>query len=206
MVSGLRGYSVGMRRFNAYAANILTAGRVLLSPVFVYAVLQAEGHRVWGIFAVVVFAIVAASDVWDGRVARRFRSDGRGGRIFDHFADILFLLSALGTYVELGIAPWWVPAAIVAAFAYYVVDSRRRTLAGPLSLIGSRIGHVGGVWNYVLVGVLVCNNSAGIALLSPAFLMVLFSLVPLYSAAAVAARLAAPAVVPETGYTSAASS
>jgi phosphatidylglycerophosphate synthase len=199
-----------MRRFSAYAANTLTAGRVLLSPIFVYAARQAEAHRIWGVLAVVVFALAAASDVWDGRVARRFRSAGRGGRIFDHFADIVFLLFALGTYVDLGIAPWWVPAAIASGFAYYVVDSRRRTLAGPLRLIGSRIGHVGGICNYVLVGVLVCNNSAGIGLLSSAFLTGLFSLVPLYSAAAVAARLAAPAAVPEAvreaGYTSAASS
>ena len=199
-----------MRRLGPYAANALTAVRVLLSPVFVWAVVLAEQRRAWGVVAVVVFAIVAASDVWDGRVARRWGSDSRSGRIFDHFADILFLLSALGIYVRLGVAPWWVPAAVASAFAYYVIDSRRRTLTGALSLIGSRIGHVGGVCNYILVGVLVCNNSAGIALLSPTFLMGLFSLVPLYSAAAVATRLLAPAAAPagvgESGYTSAASS
>jgi len=182
-----------MRRLAPHAANALTAARVLLSPLFVWAVLNAGERRLWGVLAVGVFAVVAASDVWDGRLARRWGGDSRSGRLFDHFADIGFLLSALIAYVHVGIIAWWVPAVIAASFAFYVVDSRWRTVAGPLSLVGSHIGHVGGICNYVLVGVLACNNSAGIGLLSPGFLTALCWLVPVYSAAAVAARLLASA-------------
>src|SRR5262249_20271546 len=132
----------------------------------------------------------------DGRAARRWHSDSNAGRTFDHFADIWFLAVALITYVRLELLPWWVPAAVIGSFAFYVIDSQRGTLptsgvsrhASLPALIGSRIGHVGGVCNYVLVGVLVCNNSARIHLLSPAFLRLLFWLVPLYSGAAVLAR------------------
>jgi CDP-diacylglycerol--glycerol-3-phosphate 3-phosphatidyltransferase len=172
-----------------HAANLMTAARIALTPLFVALAISAPQHRAAGVIAVLVFAAIAASDVWDGRVARRFGRESAAGRIFDHFADIGFLMPGLGVYVWLGLMPWWVPAAVLAAFTFYVVDSQRRRSGGPPSLITSRIGHTGGVANYVLVGVLVCNNSAGIGLLSPTFLYGLYLLVPLYSAAAVAARL-----------------
>jgi phosphatidylglycerophosphate synthase len=127
--------------------------------------------------------------VWDGRFVRRWGRESTLGRFLDHFADIGFLLPALGVYVWLGLMPWWVPASVAAAFTFYVIDSQLRRSGGPPSLITSRIGHVGGVANYVLVGVLVCNDSAGIGLLSPTFLFVLYCLVPAYSAAAVVARI-----------------
>jgi len=183
-------------RWGPHAANLLTATRVALTPLFVLTVWLADRSVLLGVIAVVIFAVVAASDVLDGRVARRWRSDSAAGRTFDHFADIGYVICALTTYVCLGLAPWWVPAAIIGSFGFYVVDSQRgtprpteATRVSLPPLIGSRIGHIGGVCNYVLVGVLVCNNSARIHLLSPAFLRLLFWLVPLYSSAAVLARL-----------------
>jgi len=135
-----------------------------------------------------VFAVAAASDVVDGRLARRAGTASAAGRFFDHLADIGFILVALSAYVRLGLAPWWVPASIAASFAFYFVDSLRRTPRAP-SLIGSRLGHWGGVANYVLIGVLVFNHSAGLEVLPPAVMMLLFLLVPLYSFGAIAARL-----------------
>lgn len=179
-----------LRRFAPHAANLLTAMRVVLTPVFVAAVLRVDGARIGGVLAVVCFAAIAASDVYDGRVARRWGSAGDAGRMFDHFADIGFLLAALSAYALLGIAPWWVPAAVGASFGYYVIDSWRGAPTRVPSLVGSRIGHLGGISNYVLVGILVCNNTAGVHLLSSAMLECLYWLVPFYSAAAVAGRLA----------------
>jgi phosphatidylglycerophosphate synthase len=213
-------------RWGPRTANLLTATRVVLTPLFMLTVCFADRSLLLGVTAVGIFAVAAATDVLDGPVARRWRSDSNAGRVFDHFADVGFLVPALSTYVGLGLAPWWVPAAIVGSFGFYIIDSRRRTTtvvpsrlsdfaarsdqrertiemtpgaappaagppaAGP-TLIGSRIGHLGGVCNYVLVGVLVCNDSARIHWLSPAFLSLLFWLVPLYSGGAVLARLLA---------------
>ena len=174
------------------AANLLTGARVALTPVFVCAVWFADRSFLLGIVAVAIFAVVAASDILDGRIARRHGRQSAGGRIFDHFADAGFLVVSLSTYSALGVAPWWVPAAVAGAFGFYVIDSWWRTAAVQSGLIGSRLGHLGGVCNYVLVGVLVCNNTARIDLLSPGFLGALFWLVPLYSVAAVVARIAAP--------------
>jgi phosphatidylglycerophosphate synthase len=169
------------------AANAVTALRLALTPVFLWSVARAaDGHS--GVCAGLLFAIVALSDFIDGRIARRFASESRGGRVLDHGADIIFILAALGLYVALGLVPWWVPAAIAAAFTTYVIDSLRRSGARP-SLIGSRIGHLGGVCNYALIGVLVGNETLGLAWLPGSVMHALFALVPIYSGAAILSRL-----------------
>ncbi len=172
-----------------YAADVLTAGRIVLMPVFVILVVAAEQDRHWGLVAVLVYAIVAASDVCDGRIARRSGHASTRGRWLDHLADIAFLLPALGVYVWLHVMPWWVPASIAIAFAFYAADSHWRNPGNGTVPLASRIGHIGGVSNYVLTGVMVCNRSAGIDLLPHRFLFLLFCLVPIYSFAAVIARL-----------------
>jgi CDP-diacylglycerol--glycerol-3-phosphate 3-phosphatidyltransferase len=171
-------------------ANLVTAIRVVLTPVFVAALCLHSRASGGGVLAVLIFAVIAASDVFDGRIARRWGTESSAGRTFDHFADICFLLAALSTYAVLGTVPWWVPAAVGGSFGAYVVDSWARNGSGAAGLIGSRIGHAAGVLNYTLVGILVCNNTAGIGLLSAGVLWKLFWLVPIYSALAVIARLA----------------
>lgn len=112
--------------------------------------------------------------------------------MFDHLADIGFLLSALLAYVFESLVPWWVPVAIGGSFVFYVFDSWLRSGAGLPQLIGSRVGHLAGICNYALVGILVFNHTAGMHLLPPQFLHVFFWLVPVYSAAAMISRWAPP--------------
>lgn len=175
-----------MRRYAAHAVTLL---RPLLAPGFVAAVLAAErGASGW--IAALLFAVVAASDWLDGRLARRFASASGLGRAFDHAADIFFLLTALGAYVWIGAAPWWVPAAIALAFAAYALDAGWRPAVRP-RWGANRVGHLGGVANYVLVGVLIGNRSVGLEWLPPGVMALLFAAVPLYSGFAIAGRLAA---------------
>ena len=175
-------YDGGVR----HAANLVTLLRLALTVPFVLAVHAAHaGGSGWP--AVGLFAVIAASDLADGHLARRFGAASMLGRVLDHGADIGFLLSALGTYVALGIAPWWVPAAIAAAFAVYVATSLRG--GGPPGLVGSRIGHLGGIANWVLVGVLVCNDSLGLDWLPRWLIGACFAAVPVYSGLSVINRL-----------------
>jgi len=169
-----------------HAANAITALRIVLTPVFVWCVLRGSaGGARWP--AALVFTLVAISDFVDGRIARRLGAAGAIGQALDHAADITFLLVSLGLYVALGAAPWWVPASIAAAFGVYVADSLRRSGARR-HLIGSRIGHLGGICNYVLVGVLVGNVTLDLQWLPPWLMRALFALVPLYSGASIASR------------------
>lgn len=170
-----------------HAANATTALRIALTPVFLWCVARAQqGGSGWP--AAGVFTIVALSDFVDGRIARRFGAASRGGRVLDHGADIAFILMALGLYVRFGATPWWVPASIATAFATYVIDSLRQTASQP-TLVGSRIGHLGGICNYALIGVLVGNHTVGLGWLPPWFMRVLFALVPLYSGASILSRV-----------------
>ena len=175
-----------MHRLRRQLANLLTGLRVVLTPAFIVLAWPADGG---GVGAAVLFVVLAASDVYDGRLARRYDSVSRGGRTFDHVADIVFILGALSAYAMQGLVPWWVAASVGASFAFYVLDSWLLTAAAP-TLIGSRVGHLAGICNYALVGLLAFNNTAGLHLLSAGFLRVLFCLVPVYSAAAILARVA----------------
>ncbi|MDX2170387.1 MAG: CDP-alcohol phosphatidyltransferase family protein [Deltaproteobacteria bacterium] len=167
-------------------ANLVTLTRIALTPVFVLAVWRAsQGASGWP--AAALFAVIAASDFLDGRVARRLAVASPLGRVLDHAADIGFLLVALITYVALGAAPWWVPASIAASFGFYVADSLRRDPDRP-RLVGSRLGHLGGIANYVLVGVLVGNVSVGLGWLPSWLMTLLFLAVPVYSGASIVSR------------------
>lgn len=182
---------MSMRGMPANLADALTVARLIAAPLFVLCAVRSSDSFIAGWTAGLLFAVAAWSDVVDGRLARRRGTASERGRILDHFADIVFLLSALGTYAYLGIAPWWVPGSIAASFSFYVADSWIRTAPVRPTLIGSRIGHVGGVANYVLIGVLVFNESAGLHWLPAPVVSALFLLVPIYSGASVVARLVA---------------
>jgi hypothetical protein len=176
----------GVRR---HAANLLSLLRVALAPLFASTVLAAErGGSGW--IAALLFAVVVASDAVDGRVARRLGTASTAGRAVDHGADIAFLLIGLATYVAIGAAPWWVPASVSAAFALYLVDWQWPPPRPPYWR-ADRIGHVGGVANWVLLGVLIGNRTVGLGWLSPPVLLLLETAVPIYSGAAIVGRLAA---------------
>lgn len=176
------------RGLGPQAANAITGLRILLTPLFLWAA-DAVHTNGGAALPVALYAIIAASDFADGRVARRFGSASERGRMLDHFADVSFLVSALALYTRLGVAPWWVPASVAASFVFYVVDSWRRSVPSRPRLLGSRVGHAAGVLNYALVGVLVVHEATGRSWIPPASLTALFALVPVYSAAAVATRL-----------------
>jgi phosphatidylglycerophosphate synthase len=174
------------RSIGATAANAVTSIRVLATPLFALAVTRRGSA--WPV--VVLYALAVSSDFADGRVARRWKADSAGGRLLDHFADIAFLLCALASYTAIGVLPWWVPVSVAGSFTVYVADSWLRGDGPRLHLAGSRIGHWAGIGNWVLVGVLVFDETAGLGWLPAGFLRMLYALVPMYSAAAVVQRLA----------------
>ena len=170
-----------------HAGDALTLGRLALTPVFLACFAAGlRGGRIAGVAAGVLFALSARSDYFDGPLARRAGRASDRGRIWDSWADILFLESTFVTAWALGVLPWWVPGAIAASFGYYVVDSWRATQGRTLT--ASRLGHLGGICNYVLARVLTYNEALGLRLLGPGFLFALYLLVPVYSGAAIVAR------------------
>jgi len=106
-----------------------------------------------GWLAVGVFALAAASDFADGRLARRGGRATAHGAVLDAAADIVFVLAGSARAARLGLVSWAVPAAIAgSAGAYALVSVLRSRRAGGMELARSRVGHAAGVANYAVVG------------------------------------------------------
>jgi len=73
--------------------NALTIARLLLIPIFVVLMLDAEGGHSWA--AGVVFGIAGITDQIDGFLARRWHVESDFGRIFDPLADRLMIDAAV---------------------------------------------------------------------------------------------------------------
>jgi phosphatidylglycerophosphate synthase len=126
-------------------ANLLTASRFMFAGIWLAAFLAGAGPETMGTIA---FA-GAASDFLDGRVARWTHSVSGVGRWLDSVADLVFVLTALGCESRAGTIPLYIPVLIAASFAQYAIDSV--LIRGSSVPIRSRLGHWGGILNYVLV-------------------------------------------------------
>lgn len=136
--------------------NLLTCLRPVCTPVFLLSCVQAHATGAawarWSVFW--MFVGIVGSDVLDGWLARRLGQVSVAGRTLDHVCDVLFIVTSLVCFAFLGLVSWWLPVAIVWSFSLYAYDSWWRTAQAPQrQLLGSRLGHLGGILNYGAVGV-----------------------------------------------------
>jgi CDP-diacylglycerol--glycerol-3-phosphate 3-phosphatidyltransferase len=95
-------------------ANLLTAVRLLLVPVFVLLLVAHGGHATgWREWAFVAFAAACVTDVVDGDLARRRDLVTDLGKIADPIADKALTGAALLGLAALGDLPWWVAALVL---------------------------------------------------------------------------------------------
>jgi phosphatidylglycerophosphate synthase len=102
-------------------ANALTTARLLL--IVPFALLMGRDDQASALLAALVLVAGIATDVLDGRVARRRATASPRGTLFDHAVDCLFVTSGLAAGATRGAFPWVLPVLVVAAFGQYVVDS-----------------------------------------------------------------------------------
>lgn len=88
--------------------NILTAIRILLTPLFVIFLLKNLFH-----FALLVFSVAAISDGLDGLLARYFNQYSVLGAYLDPIADKLLLTSAFATLAVMKIIPAWLTVIVL---------------------------------------------------------------------------------------------
>jgi CDP-diacylglycerol--glycerol-3-phosphate 3-phosphatidyltransferase len=130
-------------------ANALTAARVLLAVPFAFLMFSAGAWS--AVLAGLVLAAAIATDLLDGRLARRRGTATAGGGVFDHATDCLFVAAGLGAGALRGAFPWVLPVLVAAAFTQYVLDSFWGH--GALALRASALGRWNGVLYFVpLVG------------------------------------------------------
>jgi len=95
-------------------ANALTVLRLALVPVFGWLLLAADdpaGPMRWA--ALAVFALAAATDRYDGHLARRHGLETKVGAVADPIADKALTGVALVGLSLLGELPWWMTVVIL---------------------------------------------------------------------------------------------
>ena len=98
----------------ANIANALTLLRLLLVPVFGWALLQEDGTSTgWRVTAFVVFAVASITDRLDGDLARRRGLVTEVGKLADPIADKALTGTALVGLSVLDLLPWWVTIVIL---------------------------------------------------------------------------------------------
>ncbi|KXB98351.1 MAG: hypothetical protein AA908_02865 [Chlorobi bacterium NICIL-2] len=100
-------------------ANIITALRMLVAPVFFFLLIQADQ---WAYsWAFLLFVAAALTDFADGIMARRFGEISSLGMFLDPLADKILVLSALFGFVWLGLIPLWMVIIVAIRDAYATV-------------------------------------------------------------------------------------
>jgi phosphatidylglycerophosphate synthase len=134
-------------------ANAITFTRVLAAPGLVVALVCDARVAALGLFALAV-----ATDLADGRLARRLGEASRLGGLLDHSADAFFCSVALGALAWAGVVPAPLPFLVAASFLQYALDSR--SIAGR-PLRASAIGRWNGISYFVLIGIPVVRDALG---------------------------------------------
>ncbi len=140
--------------------NKLTVMRVLAVPVFVILMLveidgqRCEGWCKW--VALAIFIIAAFTDLFDGRIARKYKLVTNFGKLMDPLADKLLVCSALICLVELERIPAWVVIVIIAR--EFVISGIRLIAADDGVVISaSKWGKVKTVFQMIMVGFMIGN-------------------------------------------------
>jgi phosphatidylglycerophosphate synthase len=138
----------------ATRANAVTALRLLCAPVVALGLACGAPD-----LAGLAFAVAVASDLLDGRVARRYGESTALGGLFDHASDAAFVSAGLAALAARGEVPAPLPLLVAAAFVQYALDSRA---AAGRPLRGSPLGRWNGIAYYALLGVPVVRDAAGL--------------------------------------------
>jgi phosphatidylglycerophosphate synthase len=138
----------------ATRANALTALRLAAAPALAAAIACGAAGA-----ALLLFALAVATDLLDGRVARRFGEASPLGGLLDHASDAALVTAGLAALAWRGALSGLLPPLVAAAFFQYMLDSR--ALAGR-RLRASALGRANGIAYFVLLGIPVVRDGLGL--------------------------------------------
>lgn len=120
-----------------HPANLLTITRLLFAPLLFWLLLAAEDTRgvSWEVFGLGV--ALAATDFFDGRVARRANVVSRSGAFLDPLADKVVILGSGFCLVAVG-RYWWLPVTLMAVREFGITAWRSRWARHGLALPARR--------------------------------------------------------------------
>ncbi|MCR5656459.1 MAG: CDP-diacylglycerol--glycerol-3-phosphate 3-phosphatidyltransferase [Butyrivibrio sp.] len=94
--------------------NKLTVFRVILIPFFVLFLLADIFGPLDDWIALVIFVVAALTDLFDGKIARKYNLVTDFGKFMDPLADKLLVCSAMICLIELDRIPAWIVVVIIA--------------------------------------------------------------------------------------------
>jgi len=116
--------------------NLVTACRLLLAPVVIFALIEGRPR-----LALALFAIAALTDGVDGYLARRFNWISDTGIWLDPVADKLLLSGVFLALAWIGQVPWWFVALVFGRDLFILAGAGAVLLVtGPRKLPPSRWG------------------------------------------------------------------
>jgi CDP-diacylglycerol--glycerol-3-phosphate 3-phosphatidyltransferase len=131
---------------------VLTAGRLVLAPVFFLLYeLAAHGSPYILIGVCLVFAMIELSDLFDGHAARVLGQESELGKVLDPFADSLSRLTYFVAFAGSGILPLWILLVLIyrdVSVAYIRVMASSRKV-----LMSARLSGKVKAWIYALAGI-----------------------------------------------------
>ena len=93
--------------------NKLTMLRVILIPFFVFFLLSPYFPGYGNYIAVAIFIVASATDMLDGKIARKYNLVTNFGKFMDPLADKLLVCSALICLIERGQLASWIVIIII---------------------------------------------------------------------------------------------
>lgn len=116
--------------------NILTIGRILLTPIFIICLFyEAPLAKP---MALIVFIVASVTDAWDGYIARKKGLVSKTGAFLDPLADKILVSSAFISFAIMGKIPYWM-AALIIFRDLFVTGLRMLFLSRGISLVTSKI-------------------------------------------------------------------
>lgn len=150
--------------------NLLTLTRILLLPFFAVALIYGE----YG-YGLLVYALAAVSDVFDGLIARTTGQITYFGSILDPVADKFFLITSFILMTVYGLIPKWFTIVVISkdlivitgCFILYFVTHT-------LKIEPSVIGKISSACQFFLVGLVLVslNTAAGFNIPDALFIVV----------------------------------
>jgi CDP-diacylglycerol--glycerol-3-phosphate 3-phosphatidyltransferase len=151
--------------------TILTLSRIVLIPVFVYAV------YLYPVFGAFIFGIASITDFLDGYLARRSGDITKFGIILDPLADKFLVISALIVLVDMERLPAWI-AIVIIVREFLVTGLRVVALSKDIVIAAELGGKVKTTLQIIAILCLILKNSIfGIDLYDIGYILIWVSLI-----------------------------
>ena len=82
--------------------NLLSLLRIILTPLFIIFLFSDDK-----LLALIIFAVAAITDAYDGHLARKYNQITPQGKFLDPLADKILVLSAFFSFAFIGIIDFW---------------------------------------------------------------------------------------------------